>query len=58
VDHPSRFFWYGDKETGRLFHLPWKVIVVHQVTDRYALHDGRWKIASRVGEALLAPAAG
>jgi hypothetical protein len=27
-----------------------------QVTDRYTVHDGRWKIASRIAEELLTPA--
>lgn len=27
-----------------------------QVTDRYTVHDGRWKIASRIAEVLLIPA--
>lgn len=29
-----------------------------QVTDRYAVHDGRWKIAHRTAEELLVPATG
>jgi ketosteroid isomerase-like protein len=31
---------------------------IHQLTDRYALHDGRWKIAHRIAEELLTPATG
>lgn len=29
---------------------------IHQLTDRYARHDGRWKIAHRIAEELLVPA--
>jgi hypothetical protein len=30
---------------------------IHQLTDRYTLHEGRWKISHRIAEELLAPAA-
>jgi hypothetical protein len=29
---------------------------ITQLTDRYALHEGRWKIAGRIAEKLLVPA--
>ena len=29
---------------------------IHQVTDRYALHEGHWKITGRIAEELLVPA--